>query len=150
MSQRTPEISCFHKGGMLKSYHKWKTSLITKWRCFAVTMNTYTSPYQGVMETVTLLCVLIQVKHGLLTQGDSKKRNSEKPSDASIPLIFRKSGPNWCWVNHRKGHRKRSGFPCLTWVPCYLAGILQHTKFNAQEHRKGLKRASKSLPNLMD
>lgn len=69
-------------------------------------MTKYISPYQGVLEPLMLVRVLIQVKHRLLSQRDPKECNSEKPSNASIPLIFRKSGPKWSWVNHTKRPQK--------------------------------------------
>lgn len=78
-------------------------------------MTKYIRHYQGVLEPLMLLRVLIRVKHGLLGQRDPKERNSEKPSDASITLIFRKSGPKWSWVNRtkrlQKGKERNLGFP---------------------------------------
>lgn len=53
-------------------------------------MTKYIGPYQGVLKPVTLFYVLIQFKHRLLR--DPKEHNSEKSSDAAIPLIFRKLG----------------------------------------------------------
>lgn len=51
-------------------------------------MMEYIGPHQGVLRPVTLLNVLIQIKHRVLK--DPMEHNSEKSSDAAIPLIFRK------------------------------------------------------------
>lgn len=80
----------YHEDGILKYYHVQKSNLTTKWRCFTLTTTKYTGPYQRVLKPVTLLHVLIQVNHRLLR--DPMEHNSEKSSDAAIPLIFTKSG----------------------------------------------------------
>lgn len=53
-------------------------------------MTKYIGPYQGVLKPVTLLHVLIQVKHRLLR--DPMEHNCEKSSDAAVLLVFRKLG----------------------------------------------------------